>query len=68
MIVDAVEARQLGAQPGDEIDARVGLAVAVGVAERREEWGMNDVKRPVDPLEPHHAPELVGEDRESGRS
>ena len=46
-----------------EIDPRVGLAVAVGVAERRQERRMNDVERAVDPLQAHHAPELVGEDR-----
>ena len=63
VVVDAVEARQLRAQPRDEIDARVGLAVAVGVAKRRKKRRMNDVKRPVDPFQAHHAPELVGEDR-----
>ena len=63
VVVDPVEPRQLGPEPRDEIHTRVGLAVAIRIAKCGKKWGMNDVERPVDPLQSHHAPELVGENR-----
>ena len=62
VFVDAAPARQLRPQPGDQIDSRIGSPIAVSVAERRKKRSMDDVERLVDPLQPHDAPQVLGED------
>ncbi len=61
VVVHPAGTRHSWPEPFDQVDACVRSAVAVGVAERREKRRVDDVERPVDPLEPHHAPEPGGE-------
>ncbi len=64
VVVDPVETGQLRPEARHQVDPRIGLPVTVIVAERRQERRMDDVEGPVDPLEAHDAPQLVGEGRD----